>query len=132
MLSESDVYLRLLKLTQHALTPTQEAAISAGFYLRSQYDTTVPVRRKELIKTELQIKLSGGCYVRVAPGMDLELFHHIDIGVGLVDEHFRSNFSVLLFNHTENPLTVPQGDKIAKLIYKEMYYPELDLVNKTV
>jgi dUTP pyrophosphatase len=63
--------------------------------------------------------------------MYLAPFHHVDIGAGLVDEDFRGNLSVLLFNHTQNPFTLSQGDKIAKLICEEMYYHELDLLNKT-
>jgi dUTP pyrophosphatase len=63
--------------------------------------------------------------------MYLEPFHHIDIGAGLVDEDFRGNLSLLLFNQTQNPFTFSQGDKRAKLLCEEIYCPDLDLVNKT-
>jgi dUTP pyrophosphatase len=77
-----------LKLTEHSLTPTQEAPRSAGFELRSQCDTTVPSGGKELINSDLQIKLPAGYYGRTAPMMDLIQFHLIDIEAGLVDEDF--------------------------------------------
>jgi hypothetical protein len=50
------------------------------FYLCSAYDATVPARGKELIKTDLQIKLPTGCYGRIAPRSGLAVHHHIDVG----------------------------------------------------
>jgi len=54
--------------------------------MRSPYETTVPARGKELIKTDLQIKLKRGCYSRIEPRTDLALFHHFKIRAGVVDE----------------------------------------------
>jgi len=134
MSSQSDVYLHsvklaekahittsekvmstfiFIKLTQHALTPTRESPNYAGFDLRSPYETTVPARGKELMKTDLKIKLPKGCYGRIAPKTDLALFHHLKIEAGLVDEDLRGNLSVLIFNHSENPYGICHGDKIA-------------------
>jgi len=44
-------YLKFIKMTEHALNPTLESARSAGFTLRSPYDTTLPAERKEVIMT---------------------------------------------------------------------------------
>jgi hypothetical protein len=46
MSPESDVYRSFVKLTEDALIPTKETPKSAGFYLNSPYDTTVPARGK--------------------------------------------------------------------------------------
>ena len=53
--------IQFVKLTEFALTPTQESPRSAGYDLLSPYNTTVPARGKELIATDLQIKLPEGC-----------------------------------------------------------------------
>jgi dUTP pyrophosphatase len=63
--------------------------------------------------------------------MYLAPFHYVDIGAGLVDEDFRGNLCVLLFNDTQNPFTLSQADKRAKLFCEEICCHELDLVNKT-
>jgi len=123
-------YLQFVKLTEHALTPTRKSPRSAGFTLRSPYDTTVPARGKELIRRDLQIKLPEGCYGRISPITDLALFHHLSIGAGVIDEVFRGNLSVLLFNHSENHYIVSRGDKIATLVYEKIYFAELDLLEK--
>jgi dUTP pyrophosphatase len=89
-------YIKFVKLTEHALTPTRKSPRSADFDLQSPYDTTVPARGKELIRTDLQIKLPGGCYGRIAPRTDLALDHHIDIGAGVIDQDFRGNLCVTI------------------------------------
>jgi dUTP pyrophosphatase len=38
----------------------------------------------------------------------------ISIGAGVIDQDFRGNLSVLLYNHSENPYDIRRGDKIVK------------------
>lgn len=130
MPSESARVLRFVKLTEKALTPKKGSAKAAGFDLRSAYDMMVPARGKELIKTDLQIKLPAGCYGRIAPRSGLALQHHIDVGAGVVDEDYRGNIGVVLFNHSDKPFNVSRGDRIAQLICQQIYYPELEEVKE--
>jgi dUTP pyrophosphatase len=113
MTTENDVYLHFVKLTEHALTPTPESPNSASFAMRSSRDAIVPARGKELMKTDLRINLPAGCYGRITPRKDLDLFHHITIGVGVTDEDYCGNLSVLLYNRSEKPYTICRGDRIA-------------------
>ena len=55
-------YFKFVKMTEHALTPTRKSAKSAGLTLRSPYHTTVDAEGKEVIPTDLQIKLQDGYY----------------------------------------------------------------------
>lgn len=47
-----------------------------------------------------------------------------------MDADFRGNLSVVLFSHSKYPYNISRGDKIATLICENIYYPELDLVEK--
>lgn len=127
---ESAAVLRFVKLTEKALTPKKGSPKAAGFDLRSAYDATVPARGKELIKTDLQIKLPPGCYGRIAPRSGLAVHHHIDVGAGVVDEDYRGNLGVVLFNHSDKPFNVSRGDRIAQLICQQICYPELEEVKE--
>jgi len=109
-------YLQFLKLTEHALTPTRETAGSAGLTLHSAYHRTVSAGGKEVILTDLQIKLRNGYYGRIAPITTLASSHHIFIGAGVIDAEFRGNLSVLLFYHSKHLYNTSRGDKIATLI----------------
>ncbi|XP_014404292.1 PREDICTED: deoxyuridine 5'-triphosphate nucleotidohydrolase, mitochondrial isoform X4 [Myotis brandtii] len=84
----------------------------------SAYDYTIPPMEKTLVKTDIQIALPSGCYGRVAlrrltlaqevlavrkteniaPRSGLAAKHFIDVGAGVIDEDYRGNLGVVLFN----------------------------------
>lgn len=130
MKSEAKCVLRWAKLTDLAFEPVKGSARAAGFDLRSAYDITVPARGKALVKTDLQIQVPSGSYGRVAPRSGLAVKNFIDVGAGVVDEDYRGNLGVVLFNHSEQSFEVKRGDRIAQLICERIFYPELENVDK--
>jgi len=53
-------YIQFVKMTEHALTPTRESAGSAVLTLHCPYHKIVSAGGKEVIPTDLQIKLRHG------------------------------------------------------------------------
>jgi dUTP pyrophosphatase len=98
-------------LPQERATPR-----SAGFDLRSPRDAIIPTRGKSLILRELRIQVPEGYYGRTAARSILAFSHHITTGAVVIDEGYRGNIGVLLFNHSNYPYLVRGGDKIALLI----------------
>lgn len=68
---------------------------------RSAYDCVVPAHGKALVKTDLAIKVPSGTYGRVAPRSGLAWKNFIDTGAGVIDEDYRGNVGVILFNHSD-------------------------------
>ncbi|XP_034668612.1 deoxyuridine 5'-triphosphate nucleotidohydrolase, mitochondrial [Drosophila subobscura] len=122
--------LRFAKLTEHALEPVRGSSKAAGVDLRSAYDVVVPARGKAIVKTDLQVQVPEGSYGRVAPRSGLAVKNFIDVGAGVVDEDYRGNLGVVLFNHSETDFEVKHGDRIAQFICERIFYPELELVDK--
>ncbi|XP_026317246.1 deoxyuridine 5'-triphosphate nucleotidohydrolase [Hyposmocoma kahamanoa] len=125
MPSEIRPTLKFTRLSEHAFPPVKGSEKAAGFDLKSAYDYVVPARGKELVKTDLQIELPSGCYGRVAPRSGLAVKNFIDVGAGVIDEDYRGNVGVVLFNHSNQEFTVKKGDRIAQLICEKIYYPDL-------
>lgn len=44
---------------------------------------------------------------------------------GVIDEDYRGNVGVLLFNHSDDKFEVKRGDRVAQLICERIYYPVL-------
>ncbi len=61
----------------------------------------VPARGKVAVRTGLSIAVPSGTYGRVAPRSGLAARHFIDVGAGVIDEDYRGELLVLLFNHSE-------------------------------
>jgi len=124
--SQNNAVLRFVKLTEKARIPTRGSPRSAGLDLHSAY-VTVPARDKILVLTDLGIQLPAGYCGHIAPRSGLALHHHIDIGGGIVDEDYRGNLGVILYNHSEIPFKVSRGDRIAQFIC-QICYPILEEV----
>lgn len=45
---------------------------------------------------------------------------------GVVDEDYRGNLGVVMFNHADSEFVVKKGDRIAQLICERIFYPELE------
>jgi deoxyuridine 5'-triphosphate nucleotidohydrolase len=69
--------------------------------LCSAYDCVIPARGKGIAETDLCIAIPSGTYARVAPRSGLAVKHFIDTGAGVVDEDYRGNVGVVLFNHSD-------------------------------
>ncbi|KAM8876653.1 deoxyuridine 5'-triphosphate nucleotidohydrolase, mitochondrial [Synchiropus picturatus] len=123
--AEETPVLRFAKLSEHATTPTRGSLRAAGYDLYSAYDYTIEPMGKAVVKTDLQIAVPHGCYGRVAPRSGLAVKHFIDVGAGVVDEDYRGNVGVVLFNFNNQPFEVKKGDRVAQLVCERIFYPEL-------
>ncbi|NWZ43279.1 DUT protein, partial [Brachypodius atriceps] len=125
---EACARLRFTKLSENAFAPSRGSARAAGYDLYSAYDCVIPPMEKAVVKTDIQIALPSGCYGRVAPRSGLAAKHFIDVGAGVIDEDYRGNVGVVLFNFGKETFEVKKGDRIAQLICERIYYPELEEV----
>lgn len=67
----------------------------------SAEDTEVPAKGKKLVSTGIAIHTPPGTYGRVAPRSGLACKNFIDVGAGVIDEDYRGEVKVLLFNFGE-------------------------------
>ncbi|XP_069480894.1 deoxyuridine 5'-triphosphate nucleotidohydrolase, mitochondrial [Ambystoma mexicanum] len=118
--------LKFAKLSEHATTPSRGSSKAAGYDLYSAYEYVIPSMEKALVKTDIQIALPPGCYGRVAPRSGLAAKHFIDVGAGVIDEDYRGNVGVVLFNFGKETFEVKKGDRVAQLICERIFYPNLE------
>ncbi|KAF0744596.1 hypothetical protein LEN26_003024 [Aphanomyces euteiches] len=112
--------LLVKKLTAHAILPTRGSNFAAGFDLSSAYECVIPAHGKALVKTDLAIAIPSGTYARVAPRSGLAWKSHLDVGAGVIDEDYRGNVGVVMFNHGSEDFHVRPGDRIAQLILERI------------
>ncbi|CAL1286396.1 unnamed protein product [Larinioides sclopetarius] len=121
--------LRIAKLSNNAKIPTKGSKLAAGYDLYSAYDYVVPPKGKILAMTDIQVQIPPGHYGRVAPRSGLAVKNFIDVGAGVVDEDYRGNLGVVLFNFGSQEFKVNKGDRIAQFICEKISYPELEEVD---
>jgi len=89
------------------------------FILRSAHAQVQP-RDRTVVPTGIAVAVPGGTYGRVAPRSGLAAKSGIDVGAGVVDADYRGELKVVLFNHSDEPLYVKPGDRIAQLVLERI------------
>ena len=112
--------LQYKKLSGKAIAPQQATEKAAGYDLCSAHDAIVPMKGRCLVKTDIAVSVPKGTYGRVAPRSGLTLKNGIDVGAGVIDEDYRGNVGVILFNHSDTDFVVKTGDRIAQLILEKI------------
>jgi hypothetical protein len=98
--------LRVRLLSDNARCPVRSSPGAAGLDLFAAVANIVPAHRHILIPTDISIQLPPNTYGRVAPRSGLALKHGIDVMAGVIDQDYRGNVGVILFNHTDNDFVV--------------------------
>jgi dUTP pyrophosphatase len=93
----------------------------------SAVDTVVPARGKQTVQTGISIHVPTGTYGRVAPRSGLAVKHFIDVGAGVIDEDYRGEVMVLLFNHGEADFTGEATDTASKICQHTTHTTQLTL-----
>lgn len=127
-MSSGGLKMLVKKISEHATLPVRASAGAAGYDICSAYDYTVPARGKELVKTDISIMIPSGTYARVAPRSGLAWKNSIDVGAGVIDEDYRGNVGVILFNHSDVDFTVKAGDRVAQLILERIAIADVEEV----
>lgn len=126
--------LLIKRLNENAILPTRGTKQSIGLDLYATTDFVLRPLSRDLIPTGLAIQLPPNTYGQIAPRSSLALNYGIQTGAGIIDEDYRGEIKILLFNLSTKTYTGHKGDKIAQLIiYDIKYYPiqEVKELNET-
>ena len=121
--------LCFVKLSPRASAPLRGSAGAAGYDLYAAEEKVIDPGCRACIATDLQLGIPSGCYGRIAPRSGLAVKNGVDVGAGVVDEDYRGNVGVLLFNFGQEPFHVQIGDRIAQLILERILNPEVKEVS---
>ncbi len=109
---------------------------SAGMDLRAAVVAGQPLviepGKHTLVPTGLRIALPSGWEAQVRPRSGLALKHGIGIlnSPGTIDEDYRGEIGVILFNFGSAPFTISRGDRIAQMVFHRVERLALEIAAK--
>lgn len=121
--------LFIKKLSNNATVPTRGSELAAGLDLYSAINIIIPSHGKSVVMTDISISIPEGYYGRIAPRSGLAAKHFIDVGAGVIDQDYRGNIGVVLFNFSDKEFVVKKGDRIAQLILEKILICNVQLVD---
>jgi dUTP pyrophosphatase len=119
---------RVAKLNEAAVVPVRAHDGDAGMDLTSVESVLIPAKGQAIVGTGLAFAFPSDCYARIAPRSGLAVKHGLSVGAGVADSHYRGEYKVVLFNHSDKDYQVNVGDRIAQVIFEKIFAPTLEEV----
>ena len=126
--------IKVKLLTSTAKVPTKGSKYAAGLdlYADIQEELTIQPHTTEMIGTGIAVALPsgtfGGIYSR--SGLGAKKGIRVAQGVGVIDEDYRGEVKVPLYNDSDIPYTIQPHDRIAQLICQKYMYNFIEVVDE--
>jgi dUTP pyrophosphatase len=111
------------KLHEDAIIPQYQTIGSAGLDLHSIEATIIEPGKWSLVGTGLRINLPGGTEGQVRSRSGLAAKHGISVlnSPGTIDEDYKGELKVILYNAGDSTFSIEKGDRIAQLVVAPVY-----------
>ena len=122
------------RFCNNAALPRRGTDGLVGYDLSAAQECVVPAKGKGIVKTRLAISFPPSMYARIAPRFVLVVKQSIDVGASVIDQDYRGEVGVVLFNHGMSEFQVKYGDRVAQLILQMIETPvvqEIQELNET-
>ena len=108
------VYVKLYwkRVWDHAKAPTRATPLAAGTDLYSAFEYFIPPRVKVIVHTGLQVVIPSGYYGRLAAKSGKSKNHSLEVGTGVIDMDYVGSLQVIMYNHSDKPYEIVQGEPI--------------------
>ena len=126
--------MNVLKLHSDAIIPTRAYEGDIGYDLYALETITILPHSSESIRTGIAIELPTSEHVNKTIGAliksksGLSVKYNIECGAGVIDNGYRGELIVLLYNHSNIDFIVLKHSKIAQLLLVECFTPILQEV----
>lgn len=122
--------LKIKKVRPNAVIPKRATQHSAGLDLTACIDAPLTVKAGErtLIPTGIAIALSAQSVGLIFARSSLGTKHGIALsnGVGVIDEDYRGELCVGIFNSSREDYTIEPFERIAQLVVAPIRYPAVE------
>jgi len=116
--------IQFKKLSPNATIPKRANPTDAGLDLFAIEDFSIEPGKRFLAKTGLAVAVPSGHYGRVADRSGNAWKLGVHTFAGVVDEAYRGELGVVLFNSSQAPVAFKRGDRVAQLIVEKCAYPD--------
>jgi dUTP pyrophosphatase len=126
--------VKVKKLNDSATLPTYGTDFAAGADLYACMDDAVTIEpgKTEFIHTGLAMEIPSGLVglVYARSGMACKKGIAPANKVGVIDSDYRGEIIVALHNHSDAPLTINSGERIAQIVYAPYYHADFVMTDE--
>ena len=124
------VQLYWKRVWDHAKAPTRATPLAAGTDLYSAFEYFIPPGGKVTVDTGLQVVIPSGYYGRLAAKSGKSKNHSLEVGAGVIDVDYVGSLQVIMYNHSDKPYEIVQGEPIVQIILEKISIPLLEEIQE--
>lgn len=110
--------IKFLKTHPDAVLPNRKRSSDTGYDLTGIEDVVIPARGSAVVPTGLTVaETPYGVWFLILPRSGMGFKHGIQPHLGVVDNPYRGDLGVKLYNFTDTNYQVKKGDRIAQIAY---------------
>ena len=122
--------IRFKALDSSAILPstnlTEEGKGNSGYDLYCIEDVIIPPKSSVEVKTGLQLAyITEGYWFRIEPRSGLGFKNSLQPHLGIIDQPYRGNLGVKMYNFSEVNYTFKKGDRCAQLVVYPLIQPKI-------
>lgn len=110
--------------------PTRAHSTDAGLDLYAIDDTTVPARGSAVFRTGVHIELPPNTFGKIESRSGLNIVSDVVSCGGVIDQEYRGEILVKLYNMGVNDYWFKRGEKICQLIVQPCMYVRVEPVEE--
>lgn len=112
------VKIHFIKTHPDAVLPSKKGVNDTGYDLTSVEGVTIPAKGSAVVPTGLQVaKTERGLWYLILPRSGMGFKHSIQPHLGVIDNGYRGDLAVKLYNFSDVDYNVNKGDRIAQIAY---------------
>jgi dUTP pyrophosphatase len=116
-------------LDEGAFAPERKHPTDAGLDLKTPIDVFIRPKDRAFVDTGIHIELPANTVGMVKSRSGLNKNYGVQCE-GVIDENYRGSIGVVLYNHSDKPVTFNKGDRIGQLVILPCIYEDVELVDK--
>jgi len=115
------------KTHPEAQLPKKNFDSDSGWDLFAVEDTIIPARDRNTVPVGLKLAyLEPGYWIKVCSRSGLSFKHGILAHPGVIDQNYRGDLGVLLYNSSSSDYVAKRGDRIAQLVLHYNIHMQVD------
>ena len=112
-----ELELKVIKTHPDAKLPHRAHDSDSGYDVYSVEDVIVPGRGSVVVPVGLKLAyITPGYWFRVEPRSGLGFKHNIQPHLGIIDNGYRGDLGIKLYNFSDANITLIKGSRIAQLV----------------
>lgn len=127
--------IKVIKTHPDAVLPTannkEPGTGDSGFDLVAVERTMIPQRSSAIVPVGLTLAdITPGYWIRIEPRSGLGFKHNLQPHLGVIDNGYRGDLAVKIYNFSDNGYLIEPGDKIAQLVVYPLIQPTFEFTDE--